>query len=65
MDIQNDTIRIFVDADACPVKAEVYRVAERHGLAVVLVANSYIAIPRDAERVERVIVSDKLDAADD
>lgn len=58
-------IRIFVDADACPVKAEIYRVAERHALSVVLVANSYIAIPRDAERVERVIVSDKLDAADD
>ncbi len=60
-----EPIRILVDADACPVKAEVYRVAERHGLAVVLVANSFIAIPRDAERVERVIVSDKLDAADD
>ncbi|MEN5277782.1 YaiI/YqxD family protein [Brucella sp. TWI432] len=65
MDAENNTIRIFVDADACPVKAEIYRVAERHGLPVVLVANSYIAIPRDAERVERVIVSDKLDAADD
>ncbi|MFC7065904.1 YaiI/YqxD family protein [Brucella rhizosphaerae] len=65
MDAQNDTIRILVDADACPVKAEIYRVAERHGLPVVLVANSYIAIPRDAERVERIVVSDKLDAADD
>ena len=65
MDIENNIIRIFVDADACPVKAEIYRVAERHNLSVVIVANSYIAIPRDAERVERVIVSDKLDAADD
>src|SRR5690606_35030930 len=58
-------IRILVDADACPVKSEIYRVAERHDLPVILVANSYIAIPRDAEKVERVIVSDGLDAADD
>ncbi|MBV2141913.1 YaiI/YqxD family protein [Falsochrobactrum sp. TDYN1] len=65
MDTRNDAIRILVDADACPVKAEIYRVAERHRLPVILVANSFIAIPRDAERVERVIVSDGLDAADD
>lgn len=65
MNTQPETIHIFVDADACPVKAEIYRVAERHNLPVMLVANSFIAIPRDAERVERVIVSDKLDAADD
>lgn len=58
-------IRILVDADACPVKSEIYRVAERHDLPVILVANSFIAIPRDAEKVERVIVSDGLDAADD
>ncbi|PWL19641.1 YaiI/YqxD family protein [Falsochrobactrum shanghaiense] len=65
MDVQAKTIRILVDADACPVKAEIYRVAERHGLPVILAANSFMAIPRDAERVERVIVSDGLDAADD
>jgi len=65
MTTETNTIRILVDADACPVKAEIYRVAERHGLPVVLVANSFVAIPRDAERVERVVVSDKLDAADD
>ena len=65
MNTQPEKIHIFVDADACPVKAEIYRVAERHNLPVMLVANSFIAIPRDAERVERVIVSDKLDAADD
>lgn len=65
MNAGTDTIRILVDADACPVKPEIYRVAERHGLPVVLVANSFIAIPRDAERVERVVVSDKLDTADD
>lgn len=65
MDTENKTIRILVDADACPVKSEIYRVAERHSLPVFIVANSYMAIPRDAERVERVIVSDGFDAADD
>ncbi len=65
MNARNETIRIFVDADACPVKAEIYRVAGRHGLPVLLVANSFMAIPRDEERVERVLVSGNLDAADD
>lgn len=65
MNSPSDTIRILVDADACPVKAEIYRVAERHDLCVVIVANSFIPIPRDAQKVERIIVSDKLDAADD
>ena len=41
-------IVILVDADACPVKAEVYRVAARHGLKTYVVANSFIAVPRDA-----------------
>ena len=57
-------IRILVDADACPVKAEIYRVAERTGTKVVVVSNSLIAIPR-APWVERVIVGDAPDAADD
>src|SRR6266853_5979340 len=57
-------IRIFVDADACPVKQEVYRVAERHGLRVYVVANSPIQVPRDG-LVERVTVASGLDAADD
>lgn len=65
MENKPDTICILVDADACPVKAEIYRVAERHNLPVVIVANSFIAIPRDAQRVERVVVSGNLDAADD
>lgn len=55
---------IFIDADACPVKAEIYRVAERYGLKVFVVSNSYINVPRDP-RVERVVVSDGFDAADD
>ena len=57
-------IAIFVDADACPVKAEVYRVAERHALKVFVVANSYIAVPREAF-IERVVVASGLDVADD
>jgi len=56
-------IRIFVDADACPVKYEVYRVAERHRLRVYVVANSPIQVPRDP-LVERVTVGSSLDAAD-
>jgi uncharacterized protein YaiI (UPF0178 family) len=57
-------IRIFVDADACPVKAEIYRVAERVGAHVFVVSNSVMAIP-PAPWIERVIVSGAPDAADD
>jgi len=56
-------IQIYVDADACPVKAEIYRVAERYGLKVFVVANSYINVPLDP-RIERVVVDDGFDAAD-
>src|SRR5437667_43650 len=41
------TIAIYIDADACPVKQEVYRVARRHGLKVFVVSNSPIAVPRE------------------
>ncbi|PRD40974.1 YaiI/YqxD family protein [Phyllobacterium phragmitis] len=57
-------ITIYVDADACPVKAEIYRVAERHGVKVYVVANAFIAVPRDP-LIERVIVPSGLDVADD
>ena len=57
-------IRIFVDADACPVKPEIYRVAERYGLKVYVVANAFTAVPR-SEFIERVIVADGPDVADD
>jgi uncharacterized protein YaiI (UPF0178 family) len=57
-------IRIFVDADACPVKAEVYRVAERYGLKVFIVANSFMQVPR-SELIERVVVPEGPDIADD
>jgi uncharacterized protein len=57
-------ITIYVDADACPVKNEVYRVAARHGIKVVVVSNSPIAVPRDP-MIERVVVAAGMDAADD
>lgn len=57
-------IQIYVDADACPVKDEVYRVAQRHGLKVFVVANSRMVTPRDP-LVELVVVSGRFDAADD
>jgi hypothetical protein len=55
---------IFVDADACPMKAEVYRVAERCDLCVTIVANKYIRVP-EARWVELQVVGDHPDAADD
>ncbi|MEH6791546.1 YaiI/YqxD family protein [Parasphingorhabdus sp.] len=55
---------ILVDADACPVKDEIYRVAERHEVAVVIVSNSPIRVP-DHPLFSRVVVSDAFDAADD
>ncbi len=57
-------IRILVDADACPVKDEVYKVAWRRGVAVTVVSNSALRVP-DHALIERVVVSDKFDAADD
>jgi uncharacterized protein YaiI (UPF0178 family) len=55
---------IYVDADACPVKAEVARVAERHGLAVTYVANAWMQSPR-APRIRVQVVTGAFDAADD
>ena len=61
-------IAIYIDADACPVKQEVYRVAERHALKgtvlkVFVVSNSPIAVPRD-EMIECVVVGGGMDEAD-
>ena len=61
-------ISIYIDADACPVKQEIYRVAERHALKgtalkVFVVSNSPIAVPRD-EMIERVVVGAGMDEAD-
>ena len=52
-------IRIYVDADACPVKDEVYRVAKRYGLAVLVVSNGRIRVPDDP-LVEMVVVPGPL-----
>ena len=63
-------ISIYIDADACPVKQEIYRVAERHALKsinlkVFVVTNSPIAVPRDmGEMIERVVVGAGMDEAD-
>jgi uncharacterized protein YaiI (UPF0178 family) len=57
-------VRILVDADACPVKEEVYRVAFRREVPVRVVSNARIRVP-DHSLIERVLVSDKFDAADD
>ena len=56
--------RILVDADACPVKQEVYRVASRYGLRVTLVANSWMRTPDDP-RITLEVVDAGLDEADD
>jgi uncharacterized protein YaiI (UPF0178 family) len=64
-------IAVYIDADACPVKQEIYRVAERHALKgtalkVFVVSNSPIAVPRDmGELIERVVVGAGMDEADD
>ena len=57
-------MEIYVDADACPVKDEVFRVAKRYGFKVYLVSNASIKIPKDV-LVEMVVVKDHFDAADD
>jgi uncharacterized protein YaiI (UPF0178 family) len=57
-------IEIYVDADACPVKAEIYRVAERYGIAVHVVANAVLSVPAHP-LFQRVVVGDGFDAVDD
>ena len=55
---------VYIDADACPVKEEVYRVAQRYGLNVTLVANSYMRVP-SGPWIDLVVVGKGLDEADD
>ena len=55
---------IYVDADACPVKDEAVRVAERHGLTIVFVSNSWMRLP-EGPLIRRMVVADGPDAADD
>jgi len=57
-------LHIFVDADACPVKQEVYRVAARYRLSVTLVANAWMRVPKE-RWIALEVVADGFDAADD
>jgi uncharacterized protein len=57
-------LHIYVDADACPVKPEVYRVASRYGLRVTLVANAWMRVPNE-EWITLQVVGAGFDAADD
>ena len=57
-------LRIYVDADACPVKDEIYKVAARHNLPVTVVAGGFIRVPQDP-LIERVAAGAGMDAADD
>jgi hypothetical protein len=57
-------IRILIDADACPVKEEVYRVSYRREVPVRVVSNAWLRVPPHP-LIERVVVSDRFDAADD
>lgn len=57
-------LRILVDADACPVKDEIYKVAWRRGVPVSVVSNAHLRVPNHP-LIERVVVSGKFDAADD
>jgi len=57
-------IEIFIDADACPVKDETYKVAQRYGLKTWVVSNAFMQIPSHP-RIERVIVDAGPDVADD
>jgi len=58
------TLAIYVDADACPVKDEAVRVAERHGLVIHFVSNAWMRLP-EGPLIRRVVVADGADAADD
>ncbi|WP_369059281.1 YaiI/YqxD family protein [Caulobacter sp. 73W] len=57
-------ITLFIDADACPVKDEAYKVGLRHGMKIFVVSNSYVRIPA-SPRIESVVVDAGPDVADD
>lgn len=60
----SNPVQIYVDADACPVKDEIYKVAYRHAVPVAIVSNSHFRVPNHP-LINRVVVSDAFDAADD
>ena len=57
-------INIYIDADACPVREETYKVARRHNAPVTVVSNSFLRVPREP-LINFIAVSDSFDAADD
>ncbi|WP_156841040.1 YaiI/YqxD family protein [Novosphingobium aquimarinum] len=57
-------MRVLVDADACPVKDEIYKVALRHKVPVTIVSNDWFRVPIH-DLIDRVVVDDSFDAADD
>lgn len=61
--VSNKMTIIYIDADACPVKDEIYRVAERHNLNTYVVSNSWLRIPQSL-LIEQIVVDDGFDAAD-
>jgi uncharacterized protein YaiI (UPF0178 family) len=61
---EGGAVRILVDADACPVKEEIYKVAFRHEVPVTLVANSFLRVPPHP-LIERLTVGSGFDEADD
>src|SRR6202012_5727945 len=63
-DTDLNTTRIYVDADACPVKDEIYKVAARHALPVSVLAGNFIRVPQDP-LIERIAAGSGMDAADD
>ena len=56
-------MRIYIDADACPVREETYKVARRHNVPVTVVSNSFLRVPREP-LINFIAVSDSFDAAD-
>ena len=58
------TAHIYIDADACPVREETYKVARRHNISVSVVSNSFLRVPREP-LLKLITVSDGFDAADD
>ena len=58
------THHIYIDADACPVREETYKVARRHNVPVTVVSNSFLRVPREP-LINSVVVSDSFNAADD
>ena len=61
---RTDQIEIYVDADACPVKDEIVKVATRHGLTIHMVSNSWMRLS-DSPLIDRVVVPEGPDVADD